>query len=1037
MGYFALVNYDLLLPVYLHSISFFATEQIHRHQRVYYTQMAQTVTHEVDYVQFSLMSPEEIRNIGEVEVTHSSMYQASLPKDNGMNDVRMGTTDKRYRCGTCRNNLIDCPGHTGYINLNAPVLHIGYVDTICKILRCICYWCSALKVDRDDPKWQAPKFNRHKRKKKWLSALSAQCKGKQRCPICDCCQPQINKVGSLIKAEFKCKKEDFSSDEMYQAAQTPLTIDRIRLMLKHISDEDVEFLGFNSQVTRPEWMVLTCLLVPPPAIRPSVIVCDGSRARGQDDITVKLQEIQKVNLNIGKYVKEGKPVEKLQEDLQSHIAQMIDKDNHSSLKAKKKAGGRTSEIRSFKMRITGKKGRVRWNLMGKRVNFSSRSVITPDASIDLQELGVPEFVALKLTFPEIVNSLNLERMQRRIMVGAGKLEGASTVISPDKTMVKLIMLKEDMRKKLASCLRVGSIVERYLQNGDVVVFNRQPSLHKESMMGHFVRIMPGLTFRLNVSCTSPYNADFDGDEMNMHVPQSYEAVAEIKHILNVQQQIVSPQANAPVIGAIQDTCVGSFRMSDKDTFISPGKFMNYSMEVRYADEPRLPVPAIVWPRPLFTGKQMLSYCLPKVCMQKQVRGVDTFDPMDSEERCVVVRHGELLCGKLCKASVGKKAGGIPHLCCNDLSNLRASNFLSDLQRLVRVWLRETGFSIGLKDCICDETTHEQVGRMILDTYVNKIHDGMSEADTFNELQKVLSKTGKIVVDRLDRKNGFLQCTQSGSKGSIINICQIMGCIGQTAVLGGRPQGRMSCYRPTENHPVSRGFCPNSYVLGLSPQEFSYSAWGGREGMINTAVKTALTGYISRKLIKFMESLMIAYDRTVRSSNNQIMQFSYGGDGFDARWLEKVKVPQLTWKDADVHPKALALRNGVRDIKLTWEKQFSASLYLPVNVPRLFTIAEGNVFSLPRAELPYQHAQIDLLMQSIERHCGKEQSLHVRAHVALELYHRPPMPQDQLNFILQEINARIQRALVEYGSGVGPIAASSIGEPTTQVSCDPG
>lgn len=522
--------------------------------------------------------------------------------------------------------------------------------------------------------------------------------------------------------------------------------------------------------------------------------------------------------------------------------------------------------------------------------------------------------------------------------------------------------------------------------------------------------------------------------MNMHVPQSYEAVAEIKHILNVQQQIVSPQANAPVIGAIQDTCIGCFRMSDKDTFVSPDKFMNYSMEIRYADQPRLPIPAIVWPKPLFTGKQVLSHCLPDVCMQKLVRGADRFDPMDNEERCVRVRHGQLLCGKLCKASVGKKPGGIPHLCCNDLSNVRASNFLSDLQRLVRVWLRETGFSIGMKDCICDATTHQNVEEMILDTYTNKLHEGMSEGDMFNELQKVLTKTGKIVMDRLDRKNGFLQCTQSGSKGSIINICQIMGCIGQTAVLGGRPVGRMSCYRPEETHPVGRGFCPNSYVLGLSPQEFNYSAWGGREGMINTAVKTALTGYISRKLIKFMESLMIAYDRTVRSSNNQIMQFSYGGDGFDARWIEKVRVPQLTWRDADIDSRALPLRNQVRNIKLAWEKQFSASLYLPINIPRMFEIAEGRTFVLPVVEQQYQNAQIDLLLLSIERHCGEDQSLHVRTHVALEMYKRPPMQQDKLNWLLHRINSQIQRALVEYGSGVGPIAASSIGEPTTQVSC---
>lgn len=468
--------------------------------------MVDVINYEVDHVQFSLMSPQEIRAIGEVEVRHSSMYQGGLPKSNGLNDVRMGTTDKRYRCGTCREDLISCPGHTGYINLNAPVLHIGYVDTVCKILRCICYWCSSLKIKKEDPQWS----NRSKKSKVWLSKVSAYCKSKDRCPTCDCIQPQISKVGSLIKAEFKCKREDFGdADELYEAAKKPLTIERIRLMLKHMSDEDVNFLGFNAQITRPEWMVLTVLLVPPPAIRPSVIISDGSRSRGQDDITIKLQEIQKVNLSIQKLKEEGKPFEKAQEDLQSHIAQMIDKDNHSNLRAKKKAGGRTSEIRSLKARITGKKGRVRWNLMGKRVDFSSRSVITPDAAIDLHELGVPHFVALKLTFPEVVNAININKLKKNILIGANTLHGASTVILKDKTTIKLTMLDEKKRKKIVDNLQFGCIVERYLEDGDNVVFNRQPSLHKESMCGHTVKLMPGLTFRLNVSCTSPYNADFE------------------------------------------------------------------------------------------------------------------------------------------------------------------------------------------------------------------------------------------------------------------------------------------------------------------------------------------------------------------------------------------------------------------------------------------------------------------------------------------------------------------------------------------------
>lgn len=459
--------------------------------------------YEVDHVQFGLLGPEEIKALAQVEITHSAMYHQSLPRDNGMNDIRMGTTDKRFRCFTCRHNLIDCPGHTGYIQLNAPVLHVGFIDQVCKILRCVCYWCSRLKVDPDDPQFEQPKY-RQKRKKSRLALLATLCKHKKKCLHCDNVQPQIARIAATIKAEFKCSRDEFATEELFEASQVPLTIDRIQKMLTHISDDDLHFLGFDPKISRPESMVLSRLLVPPPAIRPSVIVSEGSRSRGQDDLTVKLQEIQKVNVNIGKCLKEGQPIERLQEDLQSHIAQLIDRDISSHLKSKKKAGGRTSDIKSLKKRITGKDGRLRKNLMGKRVDFSARSVITPDAAIDLDQLGVPKYVALRQTFPERVTRFNLPLLQARVIAGANVLHGASTVISSNKTVVKLVMLDETKRRKLASCLRPGSIVERYLQDDDPVCFNRQPSLHKESMMGHRVKIMDGLTFRLNVSCTVRY-----------------------------------------------------------------------------------------------------------------------------------------------------------------------------------------------------------------------------------------------------------------------------------------------------------------------------------------------------------------------------------------------------------------------------------------------------------------------------------------------------------------------------------------------------
>lgn len=520
--------------------------------------------------------------------------------------------------------------------------------------------------------------------------------------------------------------------------------------------------------------------------------------------------------------------------------------------------------------------------------------------------------------------------------------------------------------------------------------------------------------------------------MNMHTPQSYKARAEMKHIMNVQHQLVSPQANKPIIGCIQDTNIGAYRMSSKDTFITPEKFMNYTMEVVYADDSKMPVPAIVWPQPLYTGKQMLTYCLPPVFMEKKVRGLDTKDVLDQEERCVIVEHGTLLCGQLCKKSIGNAAGGVPHICCNDVSNRRAIQFLSDIQRLIRVWLRETGFTIGFGDCIASDHTQQQVNDLIYNVFNSTLNPTMTEDETFHELQKVLNQAGKIVVDNLPRSNAFVQCANSGSKGSMINIAQILGCIGQSAVSGARPQQMLQCFHADETHPVSKGFASNSYVLGLSPAEFFYAACAGREGMINTAVKTAMTGYISRKLIKAMESLSVVYDRTVRSSTNHILQFSYGGDHFDATFVEKVKVPQLEWPDTRIPPDLLALRNEVRDIKLLCDKQFTSSLYLPVNIPRMIQQMRVQPRSSDTRTL-HQDVQVQALLDHISAICGIEESAHLRFHVAIELLHQLPFYQEHLTWLLHAIKLKVTRALVEYGTGVGPIAASSISEPTTQVS----
>jgi DNA-directed RNA polymerase II subunit RPB1 len=374
-------------------------------------------------------------------------------------------------------------------------------------------------------------------------------------------------------------------------------------------------------------------------------------------------------------------------------------------------------IKSIRERLVGKGGRVRGNLMGKRVDFSARSVITPDPNLMLDQLGVPRSVAMNLTVPEIVNRHNIQRLRQLCDTGATSWPGAKMIFPPIGNPIDLRYAKQSEKH-----LEYGYKVERHLSDGDVVIFNRQPSLHKMSMMGHRVKVLPYSTFRLNLSVTTPYNADFDGDEMNMHVPQTPEGRAEIAEIMMVPRQIVSPQKNSPVMGIVQDTLLGSLRFTQRDTFVSKDVMMNCLMWIDDWNG-RLPMPAILKPEPMWTGKQLFSLILPKVNVKKDSKShrsgkygekgpgpegqwidgpphgaITLFDTK------IVISKGELLTGIVDKPSLGVgTAGSLIHVIWLEYGPEAAKMFMSQIQRLVNYWLLQHAFTVGLGDCIATES----------------------------------------------------------------------------------------------------------------------------------------------------------------------------------------------------------------------------------------------------------------------------------------------------------------------------------------------
>ena len=417
-------------------------------------------------------------------------------------------------------------------------------------------------------------------------------------------------------------------------------------------------------------------------------------------------------------------------------------------------------------------------------------------------------------------------------------------------------------------------------NGDLVLFNRQPSLHKMSIMGHRVRIMPYSTFRMNVSVTPPYNADFDGDEMNMHLPQSFETRAEFQELMMVPKMIVSPQANKPVMSIVQDSLLGCRLITKRDTFITKDVFMNLLMWVESWDG-KVPKPAIIKPVPLWTGKQVFTLFVPDVNLIKSSAWANDNDDQNFsvEDTAIRFERGELLTGILCKKTLGSGGGGIIHVIWEEWGPTAARSFISQLQQLVNYWLLGYGFTIGISDTIADDRTMRTINNTItkakqdvkeviglLQSGKLELQPGMTMQQSFEQkvnqiLNKARDVAGNSAQGSLDDTNNVKMTVTAGSKGSFLNISQMIACVGQQNVEGKRiPFGFIDRSLPhftkDDFGPESKGFVENSYLRGLTPQEFFFHAMGGREGLIDTAVKTSETGYIQRRLVKAMEDIIV-------------------------------------------------------------------------------------------------------------------------------------------------------------------------------------
>jgi DNA-directed RNA polymerase subunit A' len=947
-------------------------------------------------INFAVFSPSEIRKYSVAEVTQPETYdEDGMPVQGGLMDSRLGTLEPGQKCGTCGNTAGRCPGHFGHIELAEPVLHIAFVDEINRLIQTTCRSCGRILLPQQELDAYRTKLTS---KTDFTPALvesvakeiATKAKKVKLCPHCGKQQYQIEFTKPTIFHEIT---EEGGATRLLPVA--------IRERLERINNDDLSLLGFNSKAARPEWFVLQVLPVPPLTVRPSITLESGIRS--EDDLTHKVVDILRVNQRVRESKESGTPhliVQDLVDLLHYHVTTYFDNEVSGIPQAHHRSG---RPLKTLSQRLKGKEGRFRGSLSGKRVDFSSRTVISPDPNLDIGEVGVPFEVAKKLTIPEKVSPNNIEHLKELVNRGPFDHPGANYVIRPDGVKIRLDFASD--RKALADSLASGYIVERHLTDGDVVLFNRQPSLHRMSVMAHFVRVLTFRTFRLHPSVCPPYNADFDGDEMNLHVPQSEESRSEALMLMRVQDQILSPRYGGPIIVGIRDFITGAFMLTRDETQLTPGEFSNLALVGDFDGD--LPEPEFKGARPMYSGKQLFSLFLPKgmnyVLTSKWAKAQRTGTTND-----VVIRDGQLISGVVDKAVIGaEEPDSLLHRIAKDYGNEEARNFLNSILRVLKTFLTRRGFTYGFNELELPTEAKQGITDTLDEAYTNvsdllkkykagtlQLTRGLSPEDSLeayvvNELARARDRAGRIADRAFPAENSGMIMARTGARGSSLNVGQMTAALGQQSVRGKRTdhgmKGRALSHFPwNDPSPEAKGFVRSNYRDGLSPTEFFFHAMGGREGLVDTAVRTQQSGYMQRRLVNALEHLKVEYDLTVRDPHGHVIQFLYGEDGVDPAKSDHGRPINL---DRLIETEELSHKSKVKVDEDTLEKLLKK----------------------------YQHDLNDRLVKELREKLGASH-----------------LTEEGLKETMERVDEALDYSRVEPGEASGIVAAQSIGEPGTQM-----
>ena len=1064
-------------------------------------------------IQFGVFSSSDIAKLSEIECNNHLIYyeNSKRPYEYGSVDPRLGINQKSKKCETCKNEMEQCPGHFGYIRLNFPLFHIGFFKKIIEILRCICKNCSRILIPEDlKPNFRniGSKINKisSSKKKKYLTEILKICGKVKICPYCGALNGKIKHIQGVtgptiivheiskkdiekleeINNEEKTYKKKYESaailyfqknpsklnasikkeeninnfcknyyyDSSSETISLELTSPYVYNLFSHISPEDINFFGMDGKNSSPMDLLLQYVIIPPLSIRPTIQMGTGDITTNEDDLTMKISQMIFLNNALKQYIIEGKgETYRLMEDLntlQSFHAFYID-DNTKGIN---KNMFEKKQIKSLCTRLKGKKGRFRQNLNAKRVDFSGRTVISPDPNLRIDQLGIPIYMALNLTYPERVNKQNIKRLKKAIMNGCDKFPGAIYILTnngKDK-----ISLRYANREQKCRELKIGDIVERHIIDDDIVLFNRQPSLHRVSIMAFHAKMLPWKTLRFNVSNCTPFNADFDGDEMNLHVPQTEEARSEAYTLMNIIKNIQSPKLGEPLVASTQDFLLVCYLITQKDYFLDRTHFIRYCTYFNDAKEKvEIPPPAIIKPKELWTGKQLFSVILKPnknyniiINLKNKLKFFSLEDKNTDPFKCpkdgfVLIKNSELLTGIINKETIGggsKK--GLIFTLIKDCGNLECAKFLVRISKFCSRWICDYGVSFGLGDVTPEKDlmTIKQIeidqSFKKCDVEIKKYNNGEIELkpglnmeqslenNLIDSLSDVRNILGKKLINNLPKTNTALRMATSGSKGSETNLCQMIGCLGQQIINGKRIPNcfinrSLPHFEEYSKYPLSKGFISHSFYEGLDATEFFFHTIGGRENLAEQAVRTPESGYMQRRLMKALEDLSVQYNNTVTVSNGEIIQFLYGDDGIETISADTdentVYLPRL-WD-------FICSKYPIKDNNDKILEPDEIKNMVEKNINKCPEKEEEIRERLSKEIKDFFNGKIKLINES--KKCFHNMNENVINNIC-------SIGENQLEKFFEELWIKYVKAKISPGEAVGAVAAQSLAEPATQM-----